>query len=246
MENLTLKIESANGELILREGKAQDPLPLKEPNIINISGDIHSVANFINNRKNGFSSQAIDKDKAIVSVDKNKRTIVLQLDPENFYGATITGKLEQSDELKQFQISTGSGDPKYYNRKQLVELLKFNRLFFEDKNEHARVMAGLYKLRIKSETEIQQEKDNAGNKRNLLEVKTVDDGGMAKEFTLTLPLFKGFASSKITVEICYDVVNGDVQFWLESVGMKEAMDSRVEGIFEEELKSCEGFVIINK
>jgi hypothetical protein len=242
METLELKIDNANGELVIREGKAQDPLPLKEPNVIKITGDIHSVSSFITNRQTGNGSQEIDKNKAVVTVDKYNKTILLQLDPENFYGASVTAKLEQSKELEQFGINTNTR----YNRKSLLDLLRFNRLFFEDKNEHARVIAGLYKLRIKSEQEIQQEKDNQGNKRTLHDVKTVDDGGMVKEFTLTIPLFKGFAAQRITVEICFDVLNGDVSFWLESIGLKEATDSAIDGIIAEELKSCEGFVIINK
>lgn len=242
MEKLELKIENTNGELTIREGSAQEPLPLKEPNIIKIFGDIHSVSNFINNRASGHSSQQIDKNKAIVIVDKNAKTITLNLDPENYYGATVSGKLEQSIELAQFGINTSTR----YSRKSLLDLLRFNRLFFEDKNEHASVIAGLYKLRIKSEQEIQQEKDNQGNKRTLHDVKTVDDGGMVKEFTLTIPLFKGFAAKKITVEICFEVLNGDVSFWLESIGLKETSEAAIDGIFSEELKSCEGFVIINK
>jgi hypothetical protein len=242
METLELKIDNANGELVIREGKAQDPLPLKEPNVIKITGDIHSVSNFITNRQTGNGSQEIDKNKAVVTVDKYNKTILLQLDPENYYGASVTAKLEQSKELEQFGINTNTR----YNRKSLLDLLRFNRLFFEDKNEHARVIAGLYKLRIKSEQEIQQEKDNQGNKRTLHDVKTVDDGGMVKEFTLTIPLFKGFAAQRITVEICFEVLNGDVSFWLESIGLKEATDSAIDGIIAEELKSCEGFVIINK
>ncbi len=242
METLELKIENTNGEFIIREGKAQEPLPLREPKIINISGDIHSVSNFIAARQTGHSSQEIDKNKAVVLVDKTAKTIVLQLDPENYYGATITAKLELSEELKQFGINTSNR----YNRKSLLDLLRFNRLFFEDKQQHAQVIAGLYKLRIKSEQEIQQEKDNQGNKRTLHDVKTVDDGGMVREFILTIPLFKGFTAERITVEICYEVLNGDVSFWLESVGLKEATDAAIDGIFSKELESCEGFVIINK
>lgn len=242
MEKLELTLPSVSGELVIREGNAQEPLPLKEPKIINIAGDIHSVSVFINNRHDGYSSQAIDKNKAIVTVDKHGKTITLQLDPENHYGATITAKLEQSKELEQFGINTTTR----YNRKLLLDLLRFNRLYFEDKNQHAKVLTGLYKLRIKSETEIQQEKDNQGNKRSLIDVKTVDDGGMVKEFNITLPLFKGFAAKNILVEICYEVVNGDVSFWLESIGLKETTDSAIDGIFEDELKAAEGFVIINK
>lgn len=242
METLKVKVDNTDGKLIILEGKAQDPLPLKEPKIININGDIHSIGNFINSRSDGFSLQQIDRNKSVITVDKDARTIVLQLDPENYYGATVTAKLEQSKDLAQFGINTTAR----YNRKQLLDLIRFNRLFFEDKTEHAKVIAGLQKLRIKSETEIQQEKDNHGNKRNLLDVKTVDDNGLVKEFTLTVPLFKGFGAQKITVEICFEVVNGDVSFWLESVGLKEASEAAIDGIFNEELKSAEGFVIINK
>lgn len=243
MENLNIKIQSLDGNtLTVLEGQAAEPLPLKEPKIINIVGDIHSVSNFIGARESGHSSQEIDKNKAIVTVDKHARTIVLQLDPENYYGATVTAKLEQSVELGQFGINTNTR----YNRKSLLDLLRFNRLFFEDKNQHGQVLAGLYKLRVKSETEIQQEKDNQGNKRTLHDVKTVDDGGLVKEFAITLPLFKGFTPQKITVEICFEVVNGDVSFWLESIGLKETTDAAIDGIFTEELKACAGFVIINK
>jgi len=241
MGNLNLKIENTNGELIIRKGTAQEPLPLKEPNIINISGDIHSVSTFIINRGSGHSTQQIDKNKAVVTVDKNARTILLKLDPENYYGASVLAKLGQSEELAQFKINTATR----YNRKQLLDLIRFNRLYFEDKNQHAQVIVGLAKLRIKSETEINQEKDNHGNKRSLHDVKTVDDGGMVKEFTITIPLFKGFSPQKVTVEICFEVVNGDVSFWLESIGLKEASDAAIDGIFQEELKSAEGFVIIN-
>jgi len=242
MEKVTLKLDNVTNELVIREGQAVAPLPLKEPKIIEISGDIHSVSSFIKSRPTGYSAQAIDINRAIVLVDKFNKKITLRLDPENYYGTTITGMLHQSKELEQFGINTTAR----YNRKSLLDLLRFNRLFFEDKNQHAQVIAGLYKLRIKSETEIQQEKDNQGNKRSLHEVKTVDDGGLVKVFDLTLPLFKGFTPQKITVEICYEVVNGDVSFWLESIGLKEATDSQVDGIFETELAAAEGFVIINQ
>ena len=229
-------------ELTLREGVAVEPLPLKEPQIIKISGDIHSTSQFLNARPSGFSSQHVDKDRALVTVDKVARTITLQLDPENYYGATITGKLEPSTELQPFKINQESR----FDRQQLVTLIKFNRLYFEDKNQHAALLAGLYKLRIKSETEIQQEKDNAGNKRNLLDVKTVDDNGFPRLFTLTIPIFKGFPAQKIEVEICFEVLNGAVSFWLESIGLKEVSDSSVDEIFNTELASCDGFVIISK
>jgi len=242
MEKIELKLEAGTSELIIREGEAQAPLPLKEPKILKLSGDIHAVATFIKGRAAGHSSQAIDKNRAVVLVSKDDRTIVLQLDPEDFYGATVTAKLEASKELQEFGINTTTR----YSRKSLLDKLRFSRLFFEDKDQHAKTLLGLTKLRIKSETEIQQEKDNQGNKRSLVDVKTVDDGGLVKNFNITLPLFKGFSPKNIEVEICYEVVNADVSFWLESIGLKEAMDGAVDDIFTTELEAAEGFVIINQ
>jgi hypothetical protein len=242
MEKIELKLDGVPNELVIREGQAQSPLPLREPNVIAIVGDIHSVANFIKDRAQGHNSQSIDKNKAIVLVNKDAKTIILKLDPENYYGATITANLEASKELQEFGINTTTR----YNRKSLLDKLRFGRLFFEDKNQHANTLVGLSKLRIKSQTEIEQENNNQGNKRSLVDVKTVDDGGLVKNFNITLPLFKGFSAQKIEVEICYEVVNGDVSFWLESIGLKEAMDGAVDDIFKTELEAAEGFVIINQ
>lgn len=242
MEKIELKLDGVTNELTIRQGKAADPLPLKEPEIIDIAGDIHSVANFIKDRSAGHGLQFIDKNKAIVLVDKDNRQITLQLDPENHYSTTVTACLQQSKELLQFGINTTTR----YGRKQLLDLLRFNRLFFEDKNEHAKIIEGLYKLRIKSQTEIEQESSNQGNKKSLVEVKVIDDGGFTRFFKMTLPLYKGFPAQNIEVEVCYDLLNGDISFWLESIGLKETLQAQIDDIFATELKSCEGFVIIHQ
>ena len=235
-------ITPTGNEITIREGKAVEQLPLKEPKIINISGDIHTIATFLSGRENGFSSQGVDKNKALITVDKDAKTIMLQLDPENYYGATITGKLEMSKELAQFGINTSTT----YNRKQLLDLIRFNRLFFEDRNQYQKVVDGLYAVRFKIDTELSQAKDNSGNKSAAIDVKTAAKEGFVKEFTLTIPIFKGGDTEKITVEICYEVINNDIAYWLESIGMKETIDGQLEGILSKELESCDGFVIIHK
>lgn len=48
------------------------------------------------------------------------------------------------------------------------------------------------------------------------------------------------------VELCYDVTEGSVKFWLESVELHEIIQQQVDAIFIEELKAAAGFVIINK
>lgn len=232
----------SGNELTIREGKAVDPLPLKEPKIINLSGDIHTVSAFLLGRLSGHSSQGVEKDKAIVVVDKVARTIQLFLDPENHYGASVLAKLEMSPELAAFRINTDER----WDRKRLAQQLKFNGAYFEDKILKDAIVAGLYKLRIKTEKEIQQEQDNAGNRKNSVEVNVIDDNGFERFFTLNIPLFKGFRPEKFQVEICYEVLDNSVSFWLESVGMRDMMIERLDGILADELKNCEGFVIIHK
>lgn len=245
MEKLELKIENAGNEIILREGKAVDPLPLKEPKIINIGGDIHSVSAFLKERigeREGAGSQFVEDCKAIVEVDKNARTIKLSLDPENHYGATITAALEPSDELKPFYINL----EKKFDRKQLQHLIKFSRLYFNDREEHAKLLTSLSKLRIKTETELRQENDNRGNRGHAFEQKVIDDNGFAQFFTLFIPIFKGFEPIKIQVEICFEPSENGILFWLESPELNEITESKINDIFNGELENCKQFVIINK
>lgn len=249
MQELKVHIENAGNELIIREGKAADPLPNKEPRIIAITGDIHSVSNFLKirdaepeNYEPGWSSQEVDYNKAIVTVDKFAGTLLLQLDPESHYGASILGTLEQSKEIEPFYIN----QEKRFDRKQLLKLIKFSRLFFNDKDMHAELMLSLSKLKMKTEQELKQEDDNRGNKTNSFERKMIDDSGFAKFFTLFIPIFKGFDAVTIRVEICFEPTDTGIMFWLESPELVEVTQSKLDSIFNKELESCSDFVVIYK
>lgn len=235
-------ITPTGSEITIREGKAAEPLPLKEPQIIKISGDIKSVSAFLSGRETGHSSQAVDKTKAIVLVDKNARTIVLQLDPENHYGATISGKLEDSEELQPFKINKEAT----FTREALLKLVRFSRVWFDDKDIHTKIVENLSKITLKTETEMQAANDRQGNKKGLIDQKVNKPDGWVSEFNLLIPIFKGFKSEKVRVEICMDVSATGFQFWLESPELVEAVEGAIDGIFAAELKACEGFVIINK
>jgi len=230
-------------ELTIREGQAQAPLPLKEPKSISLSGDIHAVSDFVRIRRdNANSVQVLDVKTIVVESNKNNRTIVLNTNPEAHNNTIITAKLEASEELKQFGINSDIR----MDRKSLLKLLKFNRLFFDDKQQYANVIAGLVKIRFKTQQELSQESDGKGNRVNNDESHTVAHEGFVDKFTLSVPLFKGFSPVKIEVEICWEVLNSQISFWLESVGLKESTDSAIDGIFDTELENVRDFVIIHK
>lgn len=230
-------------EITIREGVAVAPLPLKEPKSISLEGDIHTISNYVKIRRNEAQGiQELNPKTIIVEANKNARTIVMRQDPEAHCSTTVTAKLEPSEELKQFGIN----QDRRYDRKELLKLLKFNRLFFDDKQQYNEVISGLVSIRFKTQSELQQEADGKGRRVNNDESHTVAHEGFKDKFVLSVRLFKGFENVKIEVEICWEVLNGSISFWLESVGLKEATDSAIDGIFEKELENVKDFVIIHK
>jgi hypothetical protein len=234
-----IKIEVGQGNtLTILEGKALDP---KYPERINLSGNIHSVANFLAKRHNlgqGVGLQMVDAERAVVIVDESKMQIALSLDPENPFGTKVTGTLEMAPEIQQFGINTA----KQYSREEFVKLLRFNRRFFA--SDHEKLLLAYQKLQIRTASEISQESDTRGNK-GMNYQKFVNSDGIPEDFILRVPVFKGFPEFTFRVEICLDTTDASVRFWLESVELHELIQSKVKEILAEELKACEDFVIIH-
>lgn len=238
MENLTLKVEGTTENITLLQGKA---LEQKQPEKISLKGDIKTVSNFLNVRKtNGTGFQAIDISKAVVIVDKKAMSIYLGLDPENFFGAEIQGTLEISDELQQFFINKN----KTFTKEELVKLVKFNKLFFDDADKNAAMLLAFQKVSSTVNISANDSSDIRGNKERgfIKEVTT----NAPTEFILNIPIFKGFGAKRFRVDIGVDVTEGSARFWFESVELHEIIKSDLETIFAEELKVAEGFVIIYK
>lgn len=244
--------------LIIREGKA---LELKEPLAVNISGDIDTVKNFVekrylkedplskeqreaaNNDPNVFINlQQFYKDTAVVTFDKKQLSISLDVNPQDFYGPKVSGKMEVSDELKPFCINEPSG---IFNREQLVKLLRFNKRFFTDPLIHDTVLKAFQSLSLSGNTQLNAASDTRGNKAAEFK-KTIDSQNVPTTFYLTIPIFKGQPPVKFLVEICLDSSESSVIFWFESVELAELQAAKVEAIFDEQKALFADFVIVNK
>lgn len=229
--------------LTILQGAPATPLPLKEPKSISLSGDIKAISSYVAIRRNEAQGiQALNVKTIIVEVDKNARTIVMKQDPESHYSTTITASLQESKELEQFFINTD----KRFDRKALLKLLKFKRTYFDNLQQYNEVVAGLVKIRMKTSAELTQEADNKGSRVNNDESHTVAHEGFKDKFTISVPLFRGFSPVKVEVEICWEVLNSNVSFWLESVGLQDSIDNSIDSIFEAELDNVRDFVIIHK
>lgn len=242
MENLNLKIDKVDGlgnELIIRQG---DVLPHYEPVKIKLAGDIRSVSSFLKIRKSlaGWLHQEVDINKAIVRVDKKNMIIHLSLDPGNIHGTEITGKLDYSEELIKWGINSG----KALSLAELKDIIRFNRLDFDVTDQQKTLLEAYQKFNIKTAVEMSKESDNKGNQKLTYEKKV--DFGLPTVFVLNIPIFKGFKSLSFNVEIIIHPTDSTVNFYLESIDLNELIITNKEQIFNDELLSCEGFVIINQ
>lgn len=237
--NYTIKAENFTGDtLTILEGKA---LELRPPQHIVIVGDIKTISSFLSVRNdNSEGLQDVNISKAIVIVNKKDLTIELHLDPEDYYGAKIIGKLEKTDEILQFHINQA----KYFTKEELVKLIKFNKLYFDNAARHAEMLLAFQKVSSTVNIRANDSSDDRGNKERAF-VKDVTSNAPT-EFILNIPIFKGFPPVRFRVEVCLDVTEGSARFWFESIELHEILIHQVNEIFDEELKSCEGFVIVNK
>lgn len=243
MQSFNLKLEDLNGnELIVREGKASE---IKPPEKIELSGDIRTVKAFIDKRKGitefTDSLQEIDPDRAIVTVDKDGLSMELDLDPENFYGAKVTGKLEMEPELLKFAIDTG----KKYTQQELIKLLRRSKRFFFDAAAHEALLKAYMALDVKVTTDLRNNApDNQGNRFNSFDKKIT--ANIPEDFILNIPIFKGQDRKKFRVEIILDSTDGSTKFWMESVELEELIAIESEAILNKELEACADYVVIWK
>lgn len=241
MENINLKLETINGnEIVIREG---DALPQVEPQQVKITGDIKTISSFLAKRRGAAgdpSQQKVDINLAVVEVDKEKKTITLSLDPEYKYGTVVTAKLEPNPDLAQFHIN----GKKQFSQRELVQLLKFSRLYFEDFGKHGDLLKSYQAFTAKTYTDLAGEEDRRGNKNFAFNKKV--ETGLPTSFVMKLPIYKGQEPMRFMVEICLDVTDAAASFWFESVELAELTELEGVKILEDELKSCQGMVIIYK
>lgn len=229
-----INITTTGNELVIREGKASE---IREPQKIQIKGDIHSVRRFVDKERSGL--QTVDKLRAVIEVNKLAGNITLSLDPENYYSPEVIAQLEPSDELKPFFIN----QDKTFTREQLIKLIRFNKLIFADKDKHTALLEAFQKLSAQTAADVKAESDTRGNKANAF-TKTVQTN-IPEEFILVAPIFKWQPAQTFRVEIAYDTTEASIRFWFESVELNELLITQREDIFNKELDELQDFVIIN-
>ena len=124
-----------NGELIVREGEA---LPLKEPRVIKIKGQIDSPFRWIQKRMTEVSPHY-----SHIIVDREKMNISLFIGDRDYYQAEVSGSLQLDPAFNKFGINSG----KYITTHEMAELIKMNRTFFENFSISSELVSALKNLK---------------------------------------------------------------------------------------------------
>ncbi len=185
---LILKHDGTPNILEVREGSA---LPLKEPNIITISGTITAILLWLQKRISEITQKACH-----ILVNKNELIMSLIIDEANFYKTTIISKLQLSDEYKKFGINN---DDKVWECFELAKFIKMNRSFFQDKVIAMQVVTQLRDFKAKVNNEIEKFKDDRANKE--IRLKQTVESNLPPELKVKLPIFKGEDAITLTLEI---------------------------------------------
>lgn len=222
--------------LIIRTGEAPKLLDDIEPSAVRLKGTIDAPAEFYKKRKH-----LTDPNKCHVLYDKLKGTIKLvvdeQFDTKNFI---VEGSVIENPDLLAFKINRAQNS--YWQPKELQEFLKLNRAYFTDREAHAKILASLQNFKAKIQHEIEDVNNNRGNDTQV-RITTLENQ-FAENFVLCIGIYKGQSKSTFKVDVCCRVRDRNVEFWFESVELKEIQMTAIDTLMAEQLKAFDGIVCI--
>lgn len=211
--------------VVLREGKAAEPLNPKEEEKINISGTIDAPFNWLEKR-----IDMIPQLYSNIIVCRDAMSITLTIDETNYYKKEIKGSLRPSKEMNEFGINSD----KKWEPAKLSQFFKMHRSFFKDKSENMKLVSTLKNFKAKINQDIERSKEENGNRTD--NYSQVVDSNLPKSFKLSIPLFKGFAPEGIEVEIYADVDGREVSLSLVSAGANEAIEEYKDKVINEQIE----------
>jgi hypothetical protein len=221
-------------ELVIRTGEAERVL---YPNKVRLNGTISAPANFYEKRKSLHNPNLCH-----VVFDKATQILKLVVDEQfSERNYEIVGKVEDNPDLNAFSINAG-GDT--FTVKELMNVLKFNRVHFKDKDDNHKIVLALQNFKAKVEKTLEDSSNLRGNEAKVQITKLEHD--LQESFMLQMPIFKGGETKTFKVDICVQVSNGSVVVWLESRDLKDLQVTGVSAIMDAELAKFTDIVCIEQ
>jgi hypothetical protein len=204
MEKFNVYLKEGAGEVTVRLGEAEE---IKYPKGITIAGILAAPHQFLSGKPDTDPKQChlqIKKDTGEIKL------IILDTDNRGS-SSTITGSLKSDGHFAAWQINS----EKRWTVAQFLKHIKMYKSFFTTAKDCDDMVASFQKWNAKIETVIKEHNDNSGNSLAMLE-KKVSDIDLVKRFSLTIPIFQGYAKQTFAVEIGLEPKQNAVELYLFS------------------------------
>lgn len=218
-EEVKLNIQEPGTYIIKFGSKPQD----REESPVIIAGNIDVVSTFIEAR----IAEVMMKPSFIKIEEEGRITLVV--DEKSYFKKTVSGKLELHPDFVKWGINT----EKQYSSSDLAQMIKMNRYMLPSTTQAMELVTVFQNLKAKVQKEIELSDDKRGNKTNL-QSQVVLNMSIPTGFSIKTPLFKGFPSVQIEVEIAINADTLNIQ--LVSPVANDIINTTKAGIIAEEVK----------
>lgn len=232
MQNEKLQVNFAPGmekvEMVIREVKEVNELPVKEPVILAIQGTIGAPHEFLAKRMD--QPDQINQKRCHILVDREQIIIRLVYNENDEYNrGTVTGSLQIHPKFKEFGINTG----KVWAPTELGMFFKMNRAFFTTKEENMKLVNELMNFTATVNNSLQKSANEKGDRTDYF--NQVVNSNLPKSFNLLIPVFRGSKPETIEVETFAQIDGRDVAFMLISPGAQAVMEELRDAVIDKEI-----------
>lgn len=230
MQEIKVTVEPGVKELVIRTGDAPD---IREPNTIEIEGNIYAPGEFLLKRKEEVLQL---KQKTQVHVWRDHISLVV--DEESPYAKHITGRLFVDTDFDALKINCEAA----YTIENLYKMLRMKGRYFANREAHAAILSQLKSFEAKTEVEFKSTNDYNGTVafQKIATCKT----NLNYEFGLFMPIYKGVEAQKFNVSIEFEPNKGSIICWLVSEDLLTLQSELRDKIMKEEVKKFSDFVVI--
>lgn len=204
-------------EVIIREGKAPDILPVVAPRKVEIVGTLPCVLEYLNKR---VSTGQFNQEDSHIIVDRSNLLLKLIFNERDEYNhGSVLGALQFHDDFKSLHINDGYE----WTPTELAILFKMHRYWFSDRKVCMEIVTTLMNFTADVQQKVEQAVNERGGRKDNFE--QVVNSNLPASVTMSLPICKGYANEQLEVEFFAKVNGREVSFVLLSPGVNESVES---------------------
>lgn len=196
------------GEIIIRSGDAEQ---IKYDKPLKVAGALTTPFNYYIGRKADLDA-IVNKCRLEINTAKGRMELHVNDKDKNGNTDVITGELVESPHLTDWGINT----TKRWDVRTFIQFIRKSKYWFNVPSQADQLVRELMNWNGKVERLISDiQKDNRGNTLQMLETR-VQEFELMENFSLSIPVFGGYAAETFSVELCIEPKSTAVELYLLS------------------------------